>query len=97
MSAEANFLALVDISKKLKCAKSVLVKHEKFPFTELATSHLVTFSFTSNQTVEITIAVQGGKQTLRLTCLAAKFHPATIHCTMATALPLVPGAFSSDQ
>lgn len=94
----ANFLALVDISKKLKCSKPVLVnKQEKFPFTELATSHLSTFSFTNNQTVEITIAVQGGKQTLRLTCLAAKFHPATIHCTMATALPLVPGAFSSDQ
>lgn len=43
------------------------------------------------------MAVRGGKQILKLTCLAAKFHPATIHCTMATALPLVPGAFSNDQ
>lgn len=28
-----------------------------------------------------------------LTCLAAKFHPATTECAMATASPLVPGAF----
>lgn len=57
----------------------------------------VMFSLTSNQKGEITIAAQGVRQTLRLTCLAAKFHPVTIHCAMATAPPLVPGAFSSDQ